>query len=141
MSATGEGLGAIFNVLTTANDTYISMKDCGSVAFVCLNTGGDTWTLTEATDASGTGAVALATITTSHVSATVGAAWTRLTQAAASTEVSSSSQDVCVIQVSDYELSDGFDFVKIAATGSGTVVAITYDLKVQRKAVNQPAMV
>lgn len=137
----GEGLGRVFNVLTTANDTYINMKDCGGVAFVCLNTGGDTWTLTEATTAAGGGAAVLATITRSHVSATVGAAWVLLTQAAASTEVSSSSQDVCVIEVSDYELSDGFDFVKVAATGSGTVVAITYDLKVQRKPANLPAMV
>lgn len=136
-----EALGRLFNVLPVADDVYVNLKDCEGVTFVGVLTSGDTWTLTEAQDASGTGAAALATITRAHVSATVGAAWSLVTQAAASTVVTTASQDVVVIEVDAVELSDGFDFVKLASTSTGTVVAITRDLKVRRKPANLPAMV
>lgn len=136
-----EALGRLFNVLPTADDVYVNLKDCGGVTFVGVNAAGETWTLTEASDSAGTGSAVLATITRAHVSATVGAAWSLVTQAAASTVVTTASQDVVVIEVDDYELSDGKDWVKLTSTGAGTVVAITRDLKVQRKPANLTAMV
>lgn len=136
-----EALGRILNVLPTADDVYVNLKDAGGVTFVCVNAAGETWTLTEATDAAGTGAAVLATITRAHVSATVGAAWSLVTQAAASTLVTTASQDVAIIEVDDYELSDGKSWVKLTSTGAGTVVAITRDLKVGRKPSNLAAMV
>lgn len=136
-----EALGRLFNVLPTADDVYVSLKDCGGVTFICVNAAGETWTLTEASDSAGTGSAVLATITTAHVSATVGAAWSRVTQAAASTLVTTASQDVAIIEVDDYELSDGKDWVKLTSTSTGTVVAITRDLKVGRKPANLTAMV
>lgn len=136
-----EALGRLFNVLPVADDIYVSVKDCGGITFVGVLAAGDTWTLTEAKDAAGTDAAALATITRAHVSATVGAAWTLVTQAAASTVVTTASQDVVVIEVDDYELSDGFDWVKLASTSTGTVFAIQRDLKVQRKPSNLTALV
>lgn len=134
-------LGRLFNVLPVADDVYVPLKDCVGVTFVCVNTAGDTYTLTEAKDASGTGSQVLATITDFHVSATVGAAWSKVTQAAGSTAVPTSSQDVMVLEVEGIELSDGYDYVKLTSTGTGTVVAILRDLKVQRKPANLPALV
>jgi hypothetical protein len=136
-----EALGRLINVLSVADDIYVSMKDCDGITFVCTLAAGDTWTLTEAQDAAGTGAVALASITRFHVSTTVGSAWSLVTQAAASTVVTTASQDVAIIEVDASELSDGFDWVKIASTSTGTVVAIQRDLKVQRKPANLTALV
>ena len=135
-----EGLGRLFNVLPVADDVYVDLKDAGGVTFVGVLAAGDTWTLTEQ-KADGSGDQALATITSWYVSATVGAAWTRKTQAAASTVVTSSSEDVVVIEVEASELSDDYTQVKLASTSTGTVFAIQRDLKVQRAPANLPALV
>jgi hypothetical protein len=71
----------------------------------------------------------------------VGAVWAKVTHAAASTIVPTGSQDVAVITVAQAELSDTYDWVKLASTGAGTVVAILHDLLVQRKPENLPALV
>lgn len=135
-----EALGRLFNVLPVGDDVYVNMRDCSAVTFVCVNTSGDTYTLTEAKDASGTGAQVLSTITRFHVSATVGAVWSLVTQAAGSTFVPTSSQDVAVLHVSGTELSDTYDYLKVASTGAGTVFAITHDLTTQRAPENLPAI-
>lgn len=136
-----EALGRLINPLVTADDVYVSVKNCGGITFLCLNAAGETWTLTEAKDAAGTGAQVLTTITRYHTSATVGAVWLKHTQAAASTVVSTASEDVVVIEVEAAELSDTYDYIKLASTGSGTVVAIQRDLSVQRAPANLPALV
>jgi len=136
-----EALGRRFNVLPVADDVYVRMSDCTGITFVGVNTAGDTWTLTEAKDAAGTGAQVLTTITRFFTSATVGAAWVLGTQAAASTVVTSASQDVVVIDVDGAELSDTYDFIKVASTSTGTVFAIQHDLESQRKPANLPALV
>lgn len=127
-----EGLGRVFNVLAVADDVYVSMKDCTAISFICTLTTGDTWTLTEAKDAAGTGAAVLSTITRYYTQATVGAAWVERTQAVGSAVTTTSAQDVAVICVSAAELSDTFDWIKIASTSTGTVVAVQHDLVVQR---------
>jgi hypothetical protein len=129
-------LGRSFNTYAVADDVYVSLKDAGGVAFLCVNAAGDTWTLTEAKDAAGTGAQVLATMTQFHVQATVSAAWVKVTQAAASTIVTTASQDVMLVEVEDAELSDTYDYVKLTSTGAGTVVAILRDLNVQRAPAN-----
>jgi len=134
-------LGRLFNFLQVADDVYVPLKDCGGVTFFCYNAAGDTWTLTEAKDAAGAGAQALATIERFHAQATVGAAWALTTQAAASTVVTSASQDVAVIEVDCAELSDQYDFVKLASTSTGLVLAVLRDLTVQRAPANLPALV
>ena len=136
-----DALGRLFNVLPVADDVYVGLKDCRGVTFVGVLTTGDTWTLTEATDAAGTGAQVLATIDKSHVSATVGAAWVKQTHAAVSAVTTTSSQDVIVIEVDGAELSDTYDWVKLTSTSTGIVIAITRDLNVQRTPANLPAMV
>jgi hypothetical protein len=136
-----EGLGAAFNVLANADDIYVPLANAASVSFVCVNAGGDTYTLTEAKDAAGTSAAVLPTITRFYAQATNGAVWAEVTQAAASTFAPSSSQDVAVVTVSGVELSDTFTHVKLAATGAGTVLAILHGLMVQRAPANLPALV
>lgn len=134
-------LGRLFNPLVTADDVYVPLKNATGVTFLCLNAAGDTWTLTEAKDAAGTSAQVLATITEYYTSATVGAAWAKQTQAAASTVVSTASQDVVVIEVEGAELSADYDYIKLASTSTGTVVAILRDLTVQRAPANLAALV
>lgn len=135
-----EALGRLFNVHPVADDVYINMRDCSAVTFVCVNTAGETYTLTEAKDAAATGAQVLSTLTRFHISATSGAVWSLVTQAVGSTIVPTSSQDVAVLHVSGAELSDTYDYLKLASTGSGTVVAITHDLTTQRAPENLPAI-
>lgn len=136
-----DGLGRVFNVLAIADDVYVSLKDAEAVTFVCVNAAGDTYTLTEAQDAAGTGAAVLATMADFYISATMGAVWAKVTHSAASTIVPTASQDVAVITVSGAELSAGFDWVKLTSTGAGLVTAILHDLKVARKPENLPALV
>lgn len=136
-----EALGRLFNVLAVADDVYVPLKDTSGVTFVCFLAAGDTYTLTEAKDASGTGAQVLTTITRFYVQATPGAAWSKVTQAAASTMVTTASQDVAVLEVEGAELSDTYDYVKLASTSTGTVCAILRDLNVQRAPANLAALV
>jgi hypothetical protein len=134
-----EGLGKAFNVLPVADDVYVSLKNADAVTFVGVLAAGDTWTLTER-KADGTGAQALACMSHYYTSETVGAAWVERTQAAASTIVTTSSQDVVVVCVRADQLSAGYSQVKLASTSTGTVFAITHDLKDQRNPANLPAM-
>lgn len=127
-----EALGRLFNVHPVADDVYVNMQNAEAVTFVCVNTAGDTYTLTEAKTAAGGSAQVLATCTRFHVSATVGAAWALVTQAAGSTIVPTSAQDVAILHVAAVEMSDTFKYLKLASTGAGTVVAITHDLSSQR---------
>lgn len=136
-----DALGRVFNPLATADDVYVSMRDCGGITFICTLAAGDTWTLTEASDAAGTGAAVLATMDHYAVQITAGAVWQELTQTAASTIVTTASQDVMVVTVNQAELSDGKDWIKIASTSTGTVVALQHDLKVQRAPAKLTALV
>ncbi len=136
-----EALGRLFNVLTIADDVYVPLRDYGAVTFVNHLAAGDTYTLTEASDAAGTGAAVLSTITRFHVSATVGAAWVLVTQAAGSTMITTSAQDVSVLTISAAELSDGMDWVKLTSTSTGLVTAILHDPLVARNPVKLDALV
>lgn len=136
-----EALGRRFNVLPVADDVYVSLKDASAVTFIGVNTAGETWTLTEATTAAGGSAAVLATMTHYYTSITVGAVWVERSQAAASTIVTTASQDVLAVTINAEELSDTMKYVKLTSTGAGTVVAILHDLTVQRKPANLPALV
>lgn len=136
-----EALGREFNIVANADDVYVNLRDAGGVTFLGFNAAGDTWTLTEAKDAAGTGAQVLATIERAHVQATPGAAWTLVTQAAGSAVTTTGSQDVVVIEVEAPELSDTYKYVKLASTSTGTVQAILRDLHVQRKPANLASVI
>lgn len=138
-----EAIGRLLNVLPVADDVYVKLRaagGAGGVTFVGVNAAGDTWTLTER-KADGTGAQVLATIDRYLVAATVGAAWQELTQAVASTIVTTAAQDVVVLHVNDAELSQDYTDIKLTSTGAGTVFAILHDLHNCRTPANLPAMV
>lgn len=136
-----EAIGRLFNILPVADDVYVSLKDYSAVTFVGVLAAGDTWTLTEAQDAAGTGAAVLSTIERYLVKETVGAVWQELTQAVGSAVTTTASQDVVAIHVNGAELSAGFDWVKVASTSTGIVIAIVHDPLVQRAPSKLPAMI
>ena len=137
-----DALGRLFIILPVGQDVFFNVTGCGNVCFLGILAAGDTWTLSEATAASGGTEQTLAVITKSYVQATGTGAdvWVKLTQAAANAEVTSSSQDAVVIEVDTASLSAGFDYLKLVSTSTGTVTAILTDLAVQRKPENLPAL-
>ena len=136
-----DALGRLFDIVPVAQDVFFNVSGVGNVCFVGVLAAGDTWTLSEATALSGGTEQELAVITKSYVQATGTGAdtWTKLTQAAAAAEVTSSSQDAVVIEVDTDSLSAGFDYLKLVSTSTGSVTAILTDLAVQRKPENLPA--
>lgn len=135
-----EIIGKDINVLPVADDVYIDLALYRDVTWVCVNAAGETYTLTEQ-KADGSGDQVLTTIDRYLVSATVGAAWQELAQAAASTVVATAAQDVTIIHVDAAELSENYTQVKLASTGAGTVFAIAHGLRYPRTPANMPAMV
>jgi hypothetical protein len=140
-----EALGRTVNAQYLMDGRYVSLKDCQSVAFLCYLTGaaGDTYTLVEAKDASGTSAQNLATITRYHTNTGNGSdAWTLHTQAAAATVVTAAAatENCAWFEVDGTELSDSYDYVKVTSTGAGIVIAMQTGLNVQRKPSNLTAI-
>jgi hypothetical protein len=140
-----EALGRTVNVISVADGVYISLRDCGGVAFSCYlaAAAGDTYTLVEAKDAAGTGAQNLAAVTRYYTCTGDGTdAWTKRTQAAAATVVTSATatQNAMWVEIDGAQLSDDYDYVKLTSTGAGRVEAIARDLVVQRAPANLPAL-
>jgi hypothetical protein len=128
--AAGDPIGRLFNITHTADNVYVSLKEAGAVTFVGQLSAGDTFTVTSASDASGTGAAVLTKVTKFNTAAAAGGVWTTTSQAAASTFVTSDSK-VATATIRGEQLPDGHDYVKCASTSTGTVMAITHDLKHQ----------
>jgi hypothetical protein len=140
-----KALGRLFNTSPAADGVYINLREAGGIAFLCFLTGaaGDTYTLVEAKDSAGTGAQNLAVITEYYTNTgNASDAWTRRTQAAAATVVTSATatQNAAVFEVEGTQLSDTYKFVKVTSTGAGAVNAVTRDLMTQRTPANLPAM-
>jgi hypothetical protein len=140
-----EALGRTVNVISVADGVYISLRDCGGVAFSCYlaAAAGDTYTLVEAKDAAGTGAQNLAAVTRYYTCTGDGTdAWTKRTQAAAATVVTAAAatQNAMWVEIDGAQLSDDYDYVKLTSTGAGRVEAIARDLVVQRAPANLPAL-
>lgn len=138
-----DGLGRVFNVLPVADGVLVPLRDAGAVTFVCYLAAGDTYTVQEAEDSSGTGAQNLAAVDHYYDSTGLGGAWSAQTQAAAATVVNdgTSGHDCSVFTINAEQLSDGFTHVKCTSTSTGTVVAILHDLTVQRTPENLAALV
>lgn len=140
-----QALGRNLNWQYLMDNKYVNLKNCSGVVFLCYLAGaaGDTYTLTEAKDASGTSAQVLATVTEYWTCTGDGSdAWTKRTQAAASTVVTAAAatQNCMGFEVQSVELSDGFKYVKVASTGAGIVTVAQVQLTVQRTPANLAAM-
>lgn len=140
-----KALGRLFNCSPAADGKWISLRDASGIAFLCYLAGaaGDTYTLQEAKDSSGTGAQNLAVITEYHTNTgDASDAWTKRTQAAAATVVTAAAatQNAMVVEIEGTSLSDTYKYVKLTSTGAGTVNAVTRDLVTGRASANLPAM-
>ena len=139
-----EALGREFNVVPVGDGTWVSLKQADAVSFLgYLASTGDTFTLQEAKDASGTGAQNLACIANYYTSKGDGSGvWAKNTQAKAATVVTTSAaaQSAVVFSVSCDSLSDTYQYVKVTSTGAATVTAILHDLKIQRTPANLTAV-
>jgi hypothetical protein len=138
-------LGRLVNFTPAADGKWINLREAGGILFECYLSGaaGDTYTLQEAKDSSGTGAQNLAVITEYWTNTGDGTdAWTRRTQAAAATVVTAAAatQNAMAVEVAATSLSDTYKYVKLTSTGAGTVNANTRDLMTQRAPANLPAM-
>jgi hypothetical protein len=136
----GDPIGRLFNIVHTADNVYVNLADAGAVTFVGQLDAGDTFTFTEASDAAGTGAAVLATVTSKNTIAKAGGTWTTTAQAAGSTVVTSDSVAVTAT-IRQEELSAGMDYIKCASTSTGTVMAILHDLKTQRTPANLASVI
>lgn len=138
-----EGLGRLFNLIPAGASVYVNMSLCAACTFQCYASGGDTFTLSEATTAGGGSVQELATITRYYTSLGTGGAWTKQTQAAAAAVVISGTGplDAAVFTIDSAELSDGFSFIKVVPSAGGIVTCILHDLYVQRAPANLPALV
>lgn len=137
-----EGLGRVFNIIPNAADTpWVSLRDCTAVSFVCVGAS-DTFTLSEARDAAGTGEQQLPVITRRYTNASAAGAnaWAKADQPAAATVVTGADDAVAVFSVSANSLSAGYGYLRVVSTGTGTVIAITHDLTQQRSPENLPAL-
>lgn len=140
-----KALGRAFNAAPAADGKWINLAYAGGATFLAYLTGGvgDTFTLQEAKDSSGTGAQNLACVTEYFTSTGDGSdAWTRHSQSAAATvaTAAATTENAAVFEVEGTQLSDGYQYVKVTATGAGTVAALARDLEVQRAPENLPAM-
>jgi hypothetical protein len=140
-----KALARLFNWQPACDGVYINVREAGGVAFLCYLSGaaGDTYTLVEAKDSSGTGAQNLAVITEYYTNTgNASDAWTRRTQAAAATVVTAAAatQNAAVFEVEGTQLSDTYKYVKVTSTGAGLVGAAPRDLMTQRTPANLPAM-
>lgn len=140
-----EGLGKYYNVVHNAKNRWINVRDAGGVDYLGYLTGGvgDTYTLTQAKDAAGTGAASLVTITGYWTSTGDGTdTWTRRGQAngATVTTTATAAQNSVMIPIDVEELDDGFSYVRLTSSGAATIVALVRDLKVARRPSNLPGL-
>lgn len=138
-------LGRTVNTAPAADNKWINFQDAGVISFLCYlaAAAGDTYTVTQAQDAAGTGAKALASVNTYYTSTGDGSdAWVKRaptgSQQAAGTVVTAASavQNAAVFEVLNTQLDDGFTHVRVASTGAGTVNALLGDLMTQRAPEN-----
>lgn len=138
-----DGLGRVANVAWTAASTpkWISVKDCSAV--MVIGSGADTFTVTEAKDASGTGAKSPVqnTITRWYGTAVgAGSAWTETVLSGSGANAVVSASAVTVFTIDCKGIDPLFSYVKVAATSTAVVVVVPIDLDVQRAPQNLPAL-
>jgi len=127
-----EGLGRLFNAVYPADDVYVSLADAAGVTFLGHEVDGATaFVITFATAASG-GITSTPSVITQYYGSSAdvsGGVWHKTTQTASNTvNAADGTEDFVAIFVSAAQCPDGYPYVKCAADGSGTVMAITHDL-------------
>jgi len=138
MTATGLGLGNVFNIVPTATTVTIPLTRGGSVAFICVDAGsGDqVLTMTELDSTAVNGEQALDVKFNAHNAPDIGGTWTL--QADTDSTVANTggaTNDTIYVDVQATQLSDGYDSVQ-CTVDAGTCIAVIYDLPVKRSPAN-----
>lgn len=136
-----EALGRLYNVVQPASGTYVSLRDAAGVTFIGFEVDGATqFTITFASDASGTGAVTPDVVDHYYGKSndTASGVWHRTAVSPASETITAAdaTEDTVAIEISAMKCPDGKGWVKCTSDGSGVVVAILHDLGVQRAPQN-----
>lgn len=144
-----EALGRLNNAHYPADDVYINLADAGGVTFYGHEVDGATvFTLTFATSSAGT-----TTSTPSVIDHYYGKSfdvaagvWHKTTQTASNVvNAADGTEDFVAIEVSSAmcPVVSGvrYTWVKCAADGAGTVLAVTHDLANPRTPANLPSMI
>lgn len=149
MTALGDGLGRVFNVIheATGLDVPLTRNTCVSyVSFLAAGTQALTFTQTDSTGVLAEIPLAIFQVPTSerpdnlnsriHAGPGVGGGWVEKARTADAVFTNAdATNDTVVITVRAEQLSDGYDQVQCTAP-SGTVVALLHDLTVQRRPTN-----
>lgn len=135
-----DALGRLFNVVPTGEDVAVNMRDCSAVTFICVGANAETFTIVESI--AGSSAANLDAIDHYYKGAATGAGtWSRDNAPTSAHHITTTTANpVAIFTVEDAALSDGKTHVEIQASSSGTVVALTHDLQVQRAPENLPAV-
>jgi len=141
-----EGLGRLYDVVNPADGVYVNLKNCTGVDFIGFEVDGATvFTITFASDSSGTGAVTPDVVDHYYGKSndTASGVWHRTAVSPASETFTAAdgTEDTVCIPVSAMSAPDGKYWVKCDADGSGTVTAILHDLYRQRAAANLSSVV
>lgn len=136
-----EALGRVIDAHYPADDVYVSLKNAAGVTFFGHEVDGATvFLVTFAADAAGTGAVTPDVIDhyygkSADVSSGV---WHRTAVSPASETFTATdgTEDMVAIEILAAMCPDGKPYVKCAADGSGTVLAVLHDLAIQRAPQN-----
>lgn len=137
MTAVGQGLGSVFNVVANASGISIPLTRAQSVAFVSWEDDGSTILTVTEDDSTGTNSEQALDVTfTPHKSPGVGGTWTAMAEQDDTVDLGDdTTNDSLYIDVQASQLSDGYDSVQCTTDGT-QLMAIIYDLNVQRSPAN-----
>lgn len=152
MTALGDGLGRVFNVIATATGADVPLTRATCVTFIAADPGsGDqvlTFTQTDSTGVLAEAPLNIFLAPTSehpenlnsriHAGPDIGGGWVEKARTADAVFTNAdTTNDTVVITVRAEQLSDGYDRVQCTLTsGGGSLLALQHDLTVQRKPSN-----
>lgn len=133
-----EGLGRVFNVIPVAAGVSVSLKQAAGVTFVAYGAA-EAFTLSSQVT-SGGAKTALPSVTRYYLTTSDAgaAAWTDVTQAAASTVTLAGAADAAAVYVDASDLPAGAAYAVLDHTTAGLVVAIIHNLQSERDPANLP---
>lgn len=137
MSASGMGLGRVFNVIPAASGVTVPLTNASAVSFVTYEDDGSTIATITEVDSTGTNSEqALDVDFEPHKGPGVGGTWTAMAEQDDTVDLGDdTTNDAMVLTVHASQLSDGYDGVECTVDG-GICIAIIHDLNVQRAAAN-----
>lgn len=138
-----DGLGRVFNVVPAAQGLYINMVDCSAVTYVCTSANSDTFAFGESKDSAGGTTQLLADGANGsypkryyEASDTDGSvAWVKHSLADDTTGAITTGHCI-VVTLYTSMLDDGYKYVYVTPSSTGSAIAILHDLVVQRTPAN-----